>query len=89
MPVQDAMIEKVRTRLKSWPCPYCGSLRYYVIVRIESRTGNGGLAVRCLGCDNLRGIVMDTQSFWVKPLSVAGDEPNQPHAGRRLAKGNT
>ena len=76
MPTKDKKMATVRNRLRRWPCPYCGSSRYYVIVRDESSTGNGGLAVRCLECDNLRGIVTDTQSFWVKPRSLGCEESN-------------
>ena len=71
MSIQDRKIGRVRNKLEGWPCPFCGSFTYYVIVLYEARIENGGLVARCSKCRRLRGIVMETQSFWVKPRTLA------------------
>ena len=74
MSLHGTKIGKIRNKLEGRPCPFCGHFRYYVIVRSEASKDEGGLMALCKKCDTLRGIVTDTQSFWVRPRSLDGVE---------------
>ena len=73
MSLHGTKIGKIRKKLEGRPCPFCGNLRYYVIVRYEASKEYGGLMVLCKKCGKLRGVVMETQSFWVKPRSLGSE----------------
>ncbi len=71
MSIQDGKIGQIRNTLDGWPCLFCGSFKYYVVIRCRASEDDGDLIARCSQCDGARGIATGTESSRVKPRSPA------------------
>ncbi len=75
MSIQDGKIGQIRNTLDGWPCLFCGSFNYYVVIRCRASEDDGDLIARCSKCDGVRGIAGETESCRVKPRSPAHGQP--------------
>ncbi len=50
MSLQDGKIGQIRNTLDGWPCLFCGSFNYYMVIRCRASEDDGDLIARCRTC---------------------------------------